>query len=194
MFHTKMVYIMELEKSDMKRYAVLIVGLVMAGGFTFGGMLSMASMVQSPSGSGGDSSVQDAELPSSQYSADGFNLTDNQKLYLASTNSKVFVTGYYSNSSQKEMLSGLRDLPDMFGDVVYVELSDDSSGRLLDQAGISNYPAIIINAGMTQRGNLRVTSKQNVTESDLTGVPESICSILSEYPNDKTTYQCTLSE
>ena len=192
MLHTNKVYIMELKKSDMKRYAVLIVGLVMAGGFTFGGMLSMASLVQSPAGSGEDSNVQDAELPSSQYSADGFNLTDNQKLYLASTENKVFVTGYYSNSSQKEMLTGLNQLTESFGDLVYVELSDESSGRLLDQAGISNYPAIIINAGITQRGNLRVTSKQNVTEEDLSGVSESICSVLSSYPNEETQYQCAL--
>ncbi len=192
MFHTKKVYIMEFSKSDLKRYGVLIAGLIMAAGFTFGGMLSMASMVQSPSGSGDSGNLEDAELPSSQYSADGFNLTDNQKLYLAAANTKVFVTGYYSSEEQKEMLSELEGLTESFGDLVYVELSDSSSGRILDRAGISDYPAIIINAGLTQRGSMKVTSKQNVTEEDLSGVSESICSVLSGYPNEEAQYQCAL--
>lgn len=192
MFHTYRVYIMDISKSDMKRYGVLIVGLLMAGGFTFGGMLSMASMVQSPAGSGESNNLEDAELPSSQYSADGFNMTDNQKLYLASTNNKVFVTGYYSGESQKQTLSDLSQLTDMFGDAVYVELSDASSGRLLDRAGISDYPAILVNTGLSQRGRPQVTSTQNVTEVDISAVSQSICSVLSSYPNDQVTYQCTL--
>jgi len=183
---------MDFNKSDMKRYGVLFFGLLMAAGFTFGGMMSMSSMVQSPSGSGDSNNIEDAELPESHYSEDGFNLTDDQELYLAATHSKVFVTGYYSTESQKQMLSQLREVQDTFGDAVYIQLSDESSGRLLDQTGISDYPAIILNAGVTQQGRLKVTSKQNVTEVNTSGVSDSICSLFSSYPNDEATYQCTL--
>lgn len=182
---------MEFNKSELKRYGVLIFGLLMAAGFTFGGMASMSSMIQSPSGdSDQQSDIQNAELPSNHYSADGFNLSDEEKLYLASTEVKVFVTGYYSNQSQKEMLSELQQLTEIFGDAVYVELSDSDSGRILNQAQISDYPAIVVNGGLTQRGGMRIQSTENVSEVDIQDVSGTICRVFSTYPNDATKTTC----
>lgn len=183
--------VMEFKKSDLKRYGVLFFGLLMAAGFTFGGMASMSSMIQSPSGdSGQQDELENAELPSSQYNSDGFNLSDNQKLYLASTEVKVFVTGYYGNESQKEMLSELQQLNDIFGDAVYVELSDSDSGRILNDAQISDYPAIVVNGGLTQRGGMRIQSTQNVSEVNIDDISDTICNVFPTYPNDATKTTC----
>lgn len=179
---------MEFKKSDLKRYGVLFFGLLMAAGFTFGGMMSMGSMVQSPSGdSSQQEDLENAELPAKQYSSDGFNLSDNEKLYLASTERKVFVTGYYNDQSQKEMLSSLQQLTDVFGDSVYVELSDSDSGRILNQAQISDYPAIVVNGGMTQRGAMRIQSTENVSEVNIEEVSGTVCNVFPTYPDDAKT-------
>lgn len=183
--------IMDLNKSDLKRYGVLFFGLLMAAGFTFGGMASMSSMVQSPSGnSDSEGQLEDAELPQSQYNENGFDLSDNEKLYLASTESKVFITGYYNNESQKEMLSDLQQLQNTFGDAVYIELTDSDSGRILDQAGISDYPAIIVNGGVTQQGGMRIQSTENVSEVDVNSITETVCRVIPTYPNDATKTTC----
>jgi hypothetical protein len=181
---------MDFKKSDLKRYGVLFFGLIMAAGFTFGGMASMSSMIQTPSGSE-DNSI-DAELPGSQYAPNGYNLTDNEKMYLAATETKVFVTGYYDegNQSQKEMLSQLQQLNEVFGDAVYVELSTSTSGQLLNSAGITNYPAIIVNGGVTRQGSPRAQPVTNVTEVDIDQMTETICRIMPSYPNDASAITC----
>ena len=46
--------------ADLKQYGVLVVGLLMAGGFAFGGMASYSSMVNT--GSSGDDEIE-AQLP-----------------------------------------------------------------------------------------------------------------------------------
>lgn len=181
---------MEFKKSDLKRYGVLFFGLIMAAGFTFGGMASMSSMIQSPSADSGQSSTQDAELPSEQYSSEQFNLTDDQRLYLAASESVVFVTGYYSSEEDKEMLSELEQLTEIFGDAVYVDLSDEDSGRILDEAGVSDYPAIVVNGGVTQEREMRLQSEQNVSEVDIDEVTQMVCTAFSSYPNDAAKTTC----
>lgn len=182
---------MDFKKSDLKRYGVLFFGLIMAAGFTFGGMASMSSMIQTPSGSGDNEDI-DAELPKNNYAPNGYNLSDNEKMYLAATETKVFVTGYYDegNQSQKEMLSELQQLNNIFGDAVYVELSSETSGQLLNSAGITNYPAILVNGGVTRQGSPRVQPITNVTEVDMEQMTESVCTILPSYPNDATAVTC----
>lgn len=181
---------MDLNKSDLKRYGVLVVGLMMAAGFTFGGMASMSSMIQTPSGSE-DNSI-DAELPGNNYAPNGYNLTDNEKMYLAATETKVFVTGYYDedNQSQKEMLSQLQQLNEVFGDAVYVELSTSTSDQLLNSASITNYPAIIVNGGVTRQGSPRAQPVTNVTEVNMDQMTETVCSIMTSYPNDASAITC----
>lgn len=181
---------MELNKSDLKRYTVVFFGLIMAAGFTFGGMASMSSMIQSPSSSSDDGI--EAELPDRQYAPNGYNLTDNQKMYLAATEKKVFVTGYYDegNKSQKEMLSQLKQLNESFGDAVYVELTTATSGQLLNAASISSYPAIIVNGGITREGNPRAQTFANVTQVNVDQVKDSVCMVIPSYPNDATSITC----
>lgn len=182
---------MDLNKSDLKRYSVLVFGLMMAAGFTFGGMASMSSMIQTPSSSN-DEGV-DAELPGNNYAPDGYNLTDNEKMYLAATETKVFVTGYYDegNQSQKEMLSQLQQLNEVFGDAVYVELSTSTSGQLLNSASITNYPAIMVNGGVTRQGSPRAQPFTNVTQVDMEQMKESVCGEISSVnANDATKIKC----
>ncbi|MFQ3307885.1 MAG: hypothetical protein ACI977_000100 [Candidatus Nanohaloarchaea archaeon] len=182
---------MDVSKSDLKRYGVVFFGLIMAAGFTFGGMASMSSLIQTPT-SPDNGDEMDAELPDSHYSSTGYNLSDNEKMYLAVTESKVFITGYYDsgNESQKQLLTGLKQLNEIFGNVTYVELTDSDSGRLLNSAGISDYPAIIVNGGVTRQGSPRIQTFENVTSIDTNQLTESICQVIIEYPNDATLNTC----
>lgn len=139
---------MPLEKKA-KQYGVLIVGLLIGGGFAFGGIASYSGLVSTGSNSN-DGQQINTTLPGQNYADGGFSLSKREQQYIAYQNDVVFVNAFYETSSQKEQLENLEPLTSDFGDRVYVSVVNASESDLRYDFSITEYPKVVLIGG-TQR-------------------------------------------
>lgn len=131
-----------MEKEDLKRYAVLVIGITLSLGFAFGAVQSFSSMVDAPAPQQGQSN---AELPENDRAEEPFNLNIQEQFTLAFQNDIVFVNLYYETEEQKENLQDLGIVEDELGDKIYLTRVNESEADTLPiEAGIDEYPAFIV--------------------------------------------------
>lgn len=136
-----------------KQYTVLIVGLLLGGGFAFGGMLSYAGLT--PSGDGQQQQSDRPELPSQNVKNSTFNLGYREQGALAYQNNAVFVTGVYKTEEERQQLQSLAGLPQRFNSKVYVQFVNQSLAPPVPQyLGIIDTPQVAVIGGklITQQG------------------------------------------
>ncbi len=111
-----------------EQYGILVFGLLIAGGFAFGGIASYAGLTNT-----GNQNAQDefnATVPDENYVEGSFDLTQREQMVLAYRDNFVFVNVFH-NESEENNLSQLKQLPDSFNDRVYVRSSDTSEASTM---------------------------------------------------------------
>lgn len=150
--------------AELRQYGVLVVALLIGGGFAFGGIASYAGIVGDTGGSQGEF---DGELPSSNYQEQPYNMSLREQRVLAYRNDVVFVNAFYDNAEQRERLQEFQSLPSVFDDRVYVSVANSSaSSEILITYGIVDFPAAVVTGGSG------VMQPENVTQSSISS---SVC-------------------
>lgn len=141
-----------------EQYGILIVALLIGGGFAFGGIASYAGIT-------GGNQQQDngfnASIPAQNYKEGSFGMDSREELAVARAEDIVFVHGFYENETQKQQLQYLQQLPQDFNDRVYVSLVSTSEGSdILIDFGIIDFPAVVVigGGGSSQPDDLSVSS------------------------------------
>jgi len=133
-----------MEKQDIKRYGVLVVGITLSLGFAFGAVQSFSSMVDAPEAQqGGQEEVQ---LPDERLTNGSFDLGPQEQQYLAATQNAVFVNLYYETDEQKQDLETIQeDLDSNFGETVYVAVVDEEENDvLMVNFGVDEMPGYVV--------------------------------------------------
>ena len=163
--------------ADLKQYGVLVVGLLMAGGFAFGGMASYSSMINS-NGANNNNNQIDAELPSENFKEGNYNLSVNERMYLTLREDVVFVSAIYNTTEQKNQLMNLQNLSGNFNDRAYISVVSASDSESSNTYAITNYPTVLVYGYKTsqQQAPARVTGE--LTERN---VAATICSNMNKW-------------
>ncbi len=136
-------------KKKINRYGVLIVGLLIGGGFAFGGIASYAGLT------GGQSSNNNqqfnASLPVNMYSDGSYGLSAREQKVLAVNNDVVFVSGFYETKEQKQELTKLRNLTQTFQGRLYVQVVNGTTSGIAARYGVNEFPKILVMGGARTR-------------------------------------------
>jgi hypothetical protein len=149
---------MTLERK-IKQYGVLVVGLLIGGGFAFGGIASYAGLVDSGN-SNRNGETFDATLPTDNYRESTFGLSLREQQVLAAQNDVVFVNLMYSSENNVD-LSGF---PSTMAGRAYVEVANETEVPYDNQYGVTDFPAAVV---VGSRRNARVQLVRNVTQSNI---------------------------
>lgn len=112
--------------ANLQQYGILVMGLLIGGGFAFGGIASYAGLVD-----GGNQNNQDefnATVPGENYVNSSFDLTGQEQRLLAYRDNLVFVNVFYNET---EEAPDLEQLPSNFNNRVYVSVADTSQASSL---------------------------------------------------------------
>lgn len=157
----------------MKQYSVVILGLLLGGGFAFGGIASYSGMV----GSGQPQQQQDlnASLPSTNFVSGSFDMGVRGMRTAAVRNDVVFVNGFYDTEDQRQAMESWSNLPSKYNQRVYVQVKNESQpSEVLTRFGLNDFPSVVVIGG-SQRGYSIV---RNTTTSN---VERSICSSFRQW-------------
>lgn len=154
--------------ANLQQYGIAIMGLLIGGGFAFGGIASYAGLTNSQSQ--GQNEVN-TTMPSSNYQEEPLQLGPREQRLLAYNNDVVFVNSYYDTEEQRQQMEDeFSSLPEQFDDRVYVALANSSSNSdILYQYGLTNFPSSVIVGGNQEY------SGQPVQEIDADVVSSEIC-------------------
>lgn len=145
--------------ANLQQYGIVVVAVLIGGGFAFGGIASYSGLVGDTQSS--DQNGFNAEIPSTQYQESPYNMSLREQQTLAYNEDVVFVNAFYENESQREDLQELETVSDRFGDRVYVSVaSSDSGSEILIEYGIIEFPSAVVTggAGVSQPDNVTVES------------------------------------
>ena len=150
---------MNVEKK-LKQYGILIVGLMIGGGFAFGGIASYAGMIGGGQSSGGNGQGEfNASLPQSNFQTGSFGLSDQEQVVLAVRNDVVFVTGLYRDEEELDQLQQLEGVESSFNGRMYVQAVNDSEEALFTQYGFTEFPKVVVVGGAGQRGSVSIADE-----------------------------------
>ncbi|MFB6174959.1 MAG: hypothetical protein ABEJ87_03195 [Candidatus Nanohalobium sp.] len=164
--------------ADVKQYAVLVVGLLMAGGFAFGGIASYAGLVNT--GGGGNKKKLTAELPTQTFKEGPYNLTARQRMYLSLKDDAVIVSAVYNSSEGKEKLMPLKNLTDKFTGRAFISVVNASDSKIAQQYRITQYPKVLVFGFKTSRKQVPATVDKDLTPKNVGNV---ICSVMKSWGN-----------
>lgn len=160
-------------RKKINQYGILLVGLMIGGGFALGGIVSYSGLVDTNSQ---QSSEFNATLPSENYVEGSFGLDRQEQLVLAAQNDVVFVNAFYENEEQFENMSFLESIPGEFNNRVYVQVQNSSSSSpLLIEFGITEFPEAIV---MGSSRNARALTVESVTEEE---VEAKVCQVVRDW-------------
>ncbi len=113
--------------ADWQQYGVLVIGLLIGGGFAFGGIASYAGLTDS-----GNQNNQEfnATVPEENYVNESFGLSGQEQRLLAYRDNVVFVNVFY-NESEEQDFSEIEQLPERFNEKVYVSTASTSDASSL---------------------------------------------------------------
>jgi len=163
--------------ADLKQYGVLVVGLLMAGGFAFGGMASYSTMIDTQSSN--DNEI-DAELPSDNFREGAYDLSVNERMYLSLQEDVVFVSAIYNTTEQKEQLMDLQGLEENFDGRVYMSVVSQDESEVSRTYSITEMPSVLLFGYTT---SARENPSPGIVRGDLTeeNVASTICSSMNEW-------------
>lgn len=164
-------------KKKIEQYSVLIVGLMIGGGFAFGGIASYAGMVGGGQSQNGDTDTSfNASLPGSFYQESSFDMSPREQAVAASENQVVFVNTFYDNMTQYRSLQGLKDITSEYDNRVYVSVVNSSTpDPVLNQYGFNTFPRAVV------VGDKRSQPLTTVMEPSRENIGDSICSVMSSW-------------
>lgn len=166
---------MEIGKK-LEQYGVLIVGLLIGGGFAFGGIASYSGIVGGGSGSSGGQQREPPQLPESNVAEGGFNLSVREQVALAYQHDVVFVTVLEGNRSveldRQEIVSDFKGR-------VYVTSVDGEDSVLADTHDLGELPkAVVISAGVR---NGRLVPRSAAAEPTRQDVTSAVCRVMRNW-------------
>ena len=172
--------IKDIEKEDLKRYGIFIVGLIMSLGFAFGAIATFSSIVDTPE-SGSQQGDQEVKPPEESYKEGSFGLGQQAQFQLAYINDIAFVNAYYTTEEEKQsMKNELESLPGEFNDRIFVQVVNESDKDNLALAfanRINEYPAYIVVGGNQDDSN-KVTDGQL---KDREEVIRDVCTVMRDW-------------
>jgi len=151
-----------------QQISIGVIGLLIGGGFAFGGIASYAGLTNSQAQ---DQNEVNTTMPSSNYQEGPLHLGPREQMSLAYRNDVVFVNSYYNTEEQKQQMKDeFSSLPERFDNRVYIAVANSSSNSdILYQYGLTDFPSTVIVGGNQQY------SGQPVQEIDADAVSSEIC-------------------
>jgi|AntDeeMetagen285_2_1112576.scaffolds.fasta_scaffold13995_2 ABC-type Fe3+-hydroxamate transport system substrate-binding protein len=151
-----------------QQIGIAVIGIVIGGGFAFGGIASYAGLTNSQANQQNEINTT---MPSSNYQEEPLHLDSREQRLLAYNEDIVFVNSYYEAEDQRQQMNEqFSDLPERFNDRVYVSVSNSTAhSDLLIQYGLTEFPSTVIVGGNQQY------SGQPVSQIDGDVVSSEIC-------------------
>lgn len=146
--------------------------ILLGGGFAFGGIAAYSGMVNTGS-SNSDQQQPNLTAPSQTFIDGQYNRSSQEKLYIASQNDYVFITGYYQTKEQRQQVEQYRTVAQNFNNRAYIEIVNASVSP--PPADITSYPAALVIG--SNRGSPTAVV-QNATASD---VRQAACNGIRNY-------------
>lgn len=171
-------------KDGMQKYGVLIVGLMIGGGFAFGGIAQYAGLADSGGGGNQEENTFNTSLPAENFAKKPLDRSIREQLGTAVRNGVVIVNAYYRTKSQRKQVLNLSGIPERFNNKVYVRAVNASNGGTVYfnyEQQVESHPFIVV------YGASRSYSSQPVETSKPDRVAEEICSAvgsISRYPSE----------
>lgn len=163
-----------------EKYGVLILAILIGGGFLIGPMASYAGLT------GGSSNNQDrgpnVTLPSQQYAETPFSHSLRERAYMAARDDVVFITGYYETQSQLEAVESLQSLQETFGDRIYIRAVNASEQSL----PVSDTRQVVLPAAIVVGGS-QSSPTALVNNATSSNVGSTVCQVIKE-PGDAAAY------
>ncbi len=165
-----------MDKDDIKRYGVLVIGISLSLGFAFGAVNSFSSMVDAPAAQ--QPGQQDIEMPEERLADNSFGLGPEEQHYLAFSEEVVFVNLYYENEEQREQLESIRqELDENFQETVYVAIvSEEENDMLVINFGLDEMPSYAV-VGSNQQDPLR-SGEGGVTYEE---TASAVCDVMESW-------------
>jgi len=166
-----------MNKDDIKRYGVLVIGIILSLGFAFGAIQSFSSMVDAPAANQ-PGQQEEVEMPAERLTDAPFDLDPEQQHFLAVTESIIFVNMYYGTDEQREELEEIRDdLDEELGEKVYVAVVDEGENDILmTHMGVNEMPGYIV-IGDNQ-GNPAAQGEGDFDSSEVAG---GVCDTMASW-------------
>ena len=168
--------------AKLKQYGIVIFGLMLGLGFG-GSMFAQNYTGSSSSPQNNDQQTRNYTQPSQNYVVGSFNKSMNEQVVIAARNDKAFVSLFYETEEQRQELSNLSNIQNSFGDRVFIQLVNSTSGSdIITQNGIVDFPKVVVIGGQaTQRGLVPKqvvvpgTEYSNITRTNL---ERAVCNTL----------------
>jgi hypothetical protein len=171
-------------KDGMQKYGVLIVGLMIGGGFAFGGIAQYAGLTDSGGGGNQEENTFNTSVPEENFAEEPLDRGIREQLGTAARNGVVIVNAYYETESQREQVLNLSEIPGRFDNKVYVRAVNASNGGTVYfnyEQQVDSHPFVVV------YGASRSYSSQPVETSNPDRIAEEICSAvgsISRFPSE----------
>lgn len=169
--------------ADLRQYGVLVVGLLMAGGFAFGGMASYSSMINTQNT---DNNEIEAELPSQTFQEGAYDLSVRERMYLSLREDVVIVSAIYNSTEEKQALMNLQPVAENFNGRAYISVVSAQESEVASQFSITESPRVLMFGYKTSQRQVPAVVEGEITERN---VASTICSSMNQW-GDAATY-CT---
>lgn len=152
-----------------QQISIGVIGLLIGGGFAFGGIASYAGLTNSQANQ--QQNEVNTTMPSSNFQEQPFDLGSREQRLLAYRNDVVFVNSYYETEDQRQQMEEeFSDLGERFNGRVYVAVANSSANSdILYTYGLTNFPNSVIVGGNQQY------SGQPIQEIDADVISSEIC-------------------
>lgn len=165
--------------ATLKQYGVLVVGLLMAGGFAFGGMASYSQMIDT--GNGNNDNQVKAELPAQNFKDGAYNLSVRERMYLTAQEDVVFVSAIYNTTEQKQQLMQLENISQNFDGRAYISVVQASESVTADSISVTQFPAVwVYGYKYTAQQQSPLPVQGEATEAN---IANSMCSAMNNWGN-----------
>jgi hypothetical protein len=158
---------MDIGKS-IEQYGVLIIGLLIGGGFAFGGIASYSSMIGGGGSNFNGQNQFNATLPQNNFQTESFVLSSQEQLVLAARNDVVFVNGLYETEQDLNQIKQLEGVEDNFNGRIYVHAVNYSETTMFSRYGFTDLPKAVVIGGAGQKGSVSIAEnvdKQSVASA-----------------------------
>jgi len=147
----------------LKQYGTLVVGLLIGGGFAFGGIASYSSMNAQQNTQQNDRQEFNATLPESNFQEGSFGLSLQEMKILAVQNDVSFVNLYYENQAQKQQLEQLSSLNGQFGGRTYIAVINSTERDDINSYySLTQFPrGVVVGGTRGQRGSIVADPSQD---------------------------------
>jgi ABC-type Fe3+-hydroxamate transport system substrate-binding protein len=144
--------------ASLNQYGIVVMALLLGGGFAFGGIASYSGLVNT-----GSNNQQEfnASMPSQNYQETPYDMSLREQRVLAYNRDIVFVNAFYETEDQRSGMQNFQQLAETFDDRVYVSVANSSANSdIMIAYGLVDFPAAVVmgGGGATQTENVTVES------------------------------------